>query len=703
MASAVTLFRGSSIDRFHQFSLLALVASGYLAVAATGYLDAPTVLLTAIALLLRCFMTAGLLRLEIPARLLTVVTLVYVGFYPLDYLFVSHEFLPATVHLIFYLAIAKMLSARTTRDYFYVKIIAFLELLAASVLSSGPSFFVFLALFLVSAVATFASAEIRHSAENRRVVRSGMRAFPRRLTLLIVFVSVGILALTFVMFFVLPRTARAAIQQFGSARYRIPGFSNEVRLGQIGEFQQQGTPVMHIRINDGSPGTALKWRGAALSEFDGNRWYNRDSSNQAIRIERKLQLLNETVRPWRNGQRISYDVELRSLGADALFFAGVPESIQIDSPILWKTPNDGYRLGIGPLEGVRYTAGSLLDASGAVGGPLRLTPEQRNICLRLPPMDNRIAALARQWTAGAATDRERADAIEQRLRTEYGYSLELLKERVRDPLAYFLFVRRKGHCEYFASAMAVMLRTVGVPSRVATGFQSGVFNPISGWQLIRSSDAHSWVEAFLPDVGWTTFDPTPPDPTAGSISLWTRLTLYADAAQTFWEEWVVNYDFDRQMSLALRMEQSGRTLRLNWFDTVGAGTGRFLMDCRSLLKRYGARLGLGLVLGLCAVVLLVLAVRLIQTRKRVERLRRGDASASDATMLYRKTLELLRRRGFEKPPWLTPAEFAQVLPLTPMGLIVRDLTEAYNGLRFGHRPDAAPVMLALLERLEQAE
>ena len=80
-----------------------------------------------------------------------------------------------------------------------------------------------------------------------------------------------------------------------------------------------------------------------------------------------------------------------------------------------------------------------------------------------------------------------------------------------DPLAYFLFERKKGHCEYFASSMAVMLRTLGIPSRVVTGFQSGVYNPMTGWQVIRASDAHSWVEAWIDGRGWTTFDPTPFD------------------------------------------------------------------------------------------------------------------------------------------------------------------------------------------------
>ena len=82
--------------------------------------------------------------------------------------------------------------------------------------------------------------------------------------------------------------------------------------------------------------------------------------------------------------------------------------------------------------------------------------------------------------------RPRKSAIETGLRTRYGYTLQLLDQPVADPLAYFLFVRRKGHCEYFASSMAVMLRTIGIPSRVATGFLSGVYNPMTGWQVIRA-------------------------------------------------------------------------------------------------------------------------------------------------------------------------------------------------------------------------
>ena len=93
-------------------------------------------------------------------RIVTVLTLAYIAFYPVDYLWISGDFLTATVHLIFFLAVLKVLTARTNRDYFFVKMIAFMELLAAAVLSNSLNFFAFLALFLFCGVCTFAASEI---------------------------------------------------------------------------------------------------------------------------------------------------------------------------------------------------------------------------------------------------------------------------------------------------------------------------------------------------------------------------------------------------------------------------------------------------------------------------------------------------------------------------------------------------------------
>src|SRR5579862_1436971 len=153
----------SPVDRFFELSLLGLLGSGFLAVAGSGYLDAPTVLITSCALIVRALIVAGVIHFELPPIVVTALTLAYIGFYPIDYFFISRAFIPAAIHLVFFVAVVKILSARTNRDYLFLKVIAFLELLAACIVSASFSFFVFLLLFLVLGVATFASSEIRQS------------------------------------------------------------------------------------------------------------------------------------------------------------------------------------------------------------------------------------------------------------------------------------------------------------------------------------------------------------------------------------------------------------------------------------------------------------------------------------------------------------------------------------------------------------
>ena len=99
------------------------------------------------------------------------------------------------------------------------------------------------------------------------------------------------------------------------------------------------------------------------------------------------------------------------------------------------------------------------------------------------------------------------------------YTLQLSRTVPHDPLANFLFERKQGHCEYFASSMAVMLRTLGIPSRVVNGFRTGEFNDLTSQYVVRASNAHSWVEAYFPGYGWIAFDPTPGRGDAGAHRL----------------------------------------------------------------------------------------------------------------------------------------------------------------------------------------
>lgn len=686
------------VERFFQFSMLGMLVSGYCAVAGSGYLDWPTQAVVILALLLRTASVSGWIKgFRIGNRTVAVLTLAYVGFYPLDYEYLSASFPQATMHLVFFLAAIKLLTAKTDRDYAYLKMIAVMELLAAAMVSLDMSFFAFMAVFLFFTVAALASGEVRRSAAMKAPLpASGRRALGRRLGLVSFVLFGGILTMTAGMFFVLPRTARAALSRFVPQRYHLPGFTNEVTLGEIGEIQQSSRPVMHIRNYDGEKLISAYWRGAALWEFDGRRWFNPPEPERPLFVDHGvLTLRAPRLRPGRN---VMYTVELEEAAADTLFFAGKPETISVKLPRLWLSNGGAFRVPH-PLSGITYSVYSFLEdeRSPVYPPPAPLPANEREEALMLPEIDPRIPELARSMTEGAHSDAEKARLLEKHLRHDYGYTLELLSAPVSDPLAHFLFVRKKGHCEYFASAMAVMLRTLGIPSRVVTGFQSGTLNPITGSQVVRASDAHSWVEAWIPRSGWTTFDPTPADPHASSNGFASRISMFFDAADQFWEDWVLSYDLQRQVLLAARMQESGRRLHLPLMPDVSVWWKRISRTAATVVALILVTIaGIGILLVLYGSAM----ARWWRGHLGVRRAQRGEAQPSDATLLYRQMLSLLARRGFQKPPWLTPSEFARVLPASEMSVLVDDLTSAYNDFRFGGRRDVAPRMIRLLTRLE---
>ena len=683
-----------SVERFFELSVLCLVTTGYLAVAGSGFLDLPTVLLTGLGLVLRGLRVTGILRFDVSDRLVTISTLAYICFYPVDYFLLSRSFLVATVHLVFFLAVVKILTASTNRDYLYTAAIAFLEILAAAILSASLNFLLFLGLYLLSAIAAFTSAEIRRAMQKpHQIARSGLRLFHPRLAGLAAFVTAGILILTAGLFFLLPRS-NATLSRLISHRMHVPGFSNEVELGQIGEFKNDSSAVMHIRPNSRDFPNNLKWRGAALSDFDGKRWSNPSDAGQRIALGPAGWAL-VTNGP-QTGRRLFYQVTLNAVDSDALFVAGRPEHMSV---AVIRGPNDSVRLGYAPPDNFRYAVTSIVEDRARAVDNTSLSLRDRARYLQLPALDPRIRVLAGEVIVGSASNYQRAIAIESYLRVSFGYTLDLPERETRDPIAHFLFERKKGHCEYFASSMTVMLRAIGIPARIANGFQSGTLNPISKLYVIRASDAHSWVEAYIDGRGWLVFDPTPPDPRGRPGGLLAKLALWGDAADTFWQDWVLRYDLGRQLILAERLQSSSRSLGLQWVDRWSASAIDWATRFRAWFAGRATALGLFLLLVFAALVGGPRAWRAMKMLHRVRRVRDGRASAGDATVLYARMLDVLHGRGFQKPMWFTPREFAASLP-AETGMLVDEFTHAYNELRFGGKLDAAPRLTLLLEELE---
>lgn len=679
----------AAVDRFYQLAVLGLVASGYAGVALTGYLETSMLVFMGLALLARALQIFEVIRLVLPARLVEMCALACIVFYPIDYFYLSRDFLLATVHMIIILAVLKILSARTRRDHFYALSIAFLELLASAILSTGMSFFLVLAVFLCCLIAALTSGEIRRAAAKpQRVAQTARIRIAPRLAVLSVSVTAGILLITGGFFFLLPRTASAALRGLIRHNYHLSGFSNEVRLGEVGELQLDSRTIMRVKPYEGvqlPPG--LKWRGLTLSRFDGRSWSASFRSTELLTKRGVVQVANDAERI-RNGA-VLYRVDLSPVDSDALFIAGLPEFLNVGVPRLFRMEGDTYRLGFVPSEAVRYEVSSAL-LSPYAPGRMTITPWERAQDLQLPALDPRIPELATQLM-GTGDEFARTRSLERHLQRDYNYTLQLPRVESDDPLADFLFVRKRGHCEYFASSMAVMLRTQRIPSRVVNGFAGNTYNPVSDLYMIRASDAHSWVEAYIAGQGWMTFDPTPSVPRSPTSTLLTTVGYYLDAADTFWQDWILNYDLARQFVLGAAIELGLRDMTWLWHP----GSAHLPRIDPILLTTWLPPF----VIVIVAVALLAMFGRSwldgLRSAWQVRRIRPDKAKPADAAILYEHMLRIMKKRGFEKPAWFTPREFAATVRQTTLD----EFTDSYNALRYGGDAAAAERMKRILQEL----
>ena len=696
-----------SIERFFQFSLLGLVASAFCALADTGRLDLPSLAFLLAGVVWRGFMVAGIVHLRIPQRTITILATAYLVFYPIDFYFISHDFFAATAHGVCFLGVARILSAQTNRDYLYTGSLAFVALMGAAALSTQVRFLMWLTLAILFGMGVLTSGEIRRGfgrnarAESPPGARNGRRT-GWMLTVLLGASVCGMLVLTAGLFFIVPRTARAAASLIRNGP-RLTGFSNSIDLGRFGAIAKDDRPVLHIHSYGKALPPDLKWRGSALSRFNGQRWDEPLLAGEMVKVQGTVVVADRRQRSRRDGERILYRVDEASSDTGTLFIAGVPEFINVETPTLVRTPEDSYRA----LPAMGQPLGYEVSAETGEPLPYLLTSAERARDLALPPLDRRIAALGVAWASGAdASDLARAMRIQDRLHREFTYSLDVASDRVRDPLANFLFTTRRGYCEYFASAMAVLLRTQGIPARVATGFQSGYYNDVSGSWVLRASDEHAWVEGWIEGRGWVTFDPTPPgsESAAGGWlqSRLRRLSMYLDAADTEWQQWVIAYNPGQQAALALRFRHN----------LLSLGRGRVDLSLpdgpKSILRTLRAGWGWWIWLAAGVGVAALLGkfgrgwLRNWTARTRIRKIRRGERTPNDARLLYERMLEYMARRGFQKPAWFTPAEFARHLPAGERERI-GEFTDAYNLVRFSGEPDLASGIGRLSEMLESLE
>ena len=599
----------------------------------------------------------------------------------------------ALAHLIVFLSAVKLLQVKKDRDWVFLYLISFFEMLLAAGLSFSPVFLGTLTLYLLcglSAVTAFEIQKARRSipyTETRLLVppdsrvfrKSGRHSWWSTEAVRLPFVAIGLLLLIFVLalplFLIAPRSGAAALTRSGGGLSNFIGFSENVTLGQIGTLKRDDGIVMRVRVEDNQPAREPRWRGVALDEFTGTAWRKSPQARQIEQVTERggLFQFGTTEALHRLTTQTFF---LEPLESPVLFAAPRIVALQGDLPFVRVDQEGSVQSRRHDFERLIYKA--ISDTNEPRMDQLRNDNRPLSISyyryLQLPEnLDPRIDRLATQiiLEANASNRYDAAKAIESYLQHQYGYSLEM-KASGPDPLSDFLFNVRTGHCEYFSTAMTVLLRTHGIAARVVNGFLPGEYNETAGAYTVRQSDAHSWVEVYFPETrAWVTFDPTPSagrtEPVRTGITA--QLQKYAEALELLWFQYVVGYDKQEQRSLAT-------SLHNQVFDYS-----RVISNVLATLQKYltgnvitAAILVLGLAL---LVVLLVFGKRIWRRAARVRTELEGRAYSR--VQFYERLISLLEQRGFERDKHLTPLEFASSLNSNEALLITR----AYNRVRYG--------------------
>lgn len=704
------------IRRAFTLSTYALVLTGILSLALAE--GSPLTIAIAGALSLLAYLQAEARARPVGRVATNLLVFLALGATPLDYLALSGDPILALAHFLLAVQIVKLFGVKGPRDYVQLYLISLMHLGVAAILTIDLVFSIAFLVYMVVATWTLILftlvRELPAAPEPGLQLSIGRRVFGG-----IALVSVGTLALTTLMFLVFPRFSAILFRvKIHSMKASLSGFTDEIRLTDLSSIMQNQERVMEVFLE--KPGDRFpeepKWRGLAFDRYEDGRWKRtwqdwRDLGGPLSETHSFTERSGaETV--WhfmRHGDvgmddpsMAAYTILLQPTGTKALFAvprvrmltASGPQRIVVDLGDALLSPDL-------PPTDIKYTVQSLPTSRAAArDAPVVANGVVDRIWYLAEPEGpdvKRIAALAAEVVArsGARTPYERAIAIENHLRNNYKYTLDLTPApRDTDPIDDFLFTKKEGHCELFASAYVMMARTQGLPTRLVNGFQSGEWNDYSNFYQVRQADAHAWAEVHFQGVGWLDFDPTPSGSSTrptGVFASWRRLQDYMKLR---WLSYVISYNLSDQLSFADRVRQRLERAR----DVLGA----FVNDLKRKLPKPSAQsvafYYAALSIGMGAAVIGALLVK--RRRKRKKPVRR--AAEAPRVAFYEELLRALARRGWRRASTETAREFAARViaeggeALAPAAVIV----EAFYGVRFGRQPLAREGAIDVRRALE---
>jgi len=705
-----------NLDRAFRLSSILLAVVGFTGLVFTGELPVVLVVLGLAALAVSLAGSSERASRVVVMRLSrrgwnVLLIAAFLGFW-LDLLLISRDILPAAVHFLVFLMVYKLFNLQHSKDFLHLYAISFLELLAAAALTMELWYAAVFIAYLFGAIWTLLLYHLRNEAEEARAAgRSSARfqdpaSTPGPVTARLFWttngVAVGAFCLTLGIFFIIPRVGAGFFQKNRVDLIRTSGFSEKVDLGVIGSVKLDPTVVMRIEFPDQKGPVAerlrLYFRGVAYDRYDGQAWANTFPRRHSVtktpegffKVSAQKQAGSESA-------GLRQEILIEALDTTVVFGASFVDSVKLNFPVFQVVQMDrlgGLYLAYPPSNRFQYSVVStpdrLLEADRAAPA-LSYPTAVRDMFLQLPDMSPRVAELAREVTSKSRTPYDMAKAIEQHLQLNYQYSLDVGSDAPVSPVEDFLFTRKTGYCEHYATAMVVMLRALGIPARLVTGFLPGEWNDFGNYYTVRQRDAHAWVEVFYPRSGWVTFDPTPSVAGAASIPFWTKAGKIVDSVRLRWDRYVIQYSFRDQMAAVQSIRERSDTVRAQATGFL-ASMSRWAGDIRTASAEFVRAYGWTIVGGLavCVVaVALVLAV-MIRWRRGNGWRQRGVQTAHQvaAVRLYSRMLQVLESRGVGKAPGATPLEFSRLVAREwrDAGRFVEPLTDLYCRVRFGQAP-----------------
>ncbi|MEO8505173.1 MAG: DUF3488 and transglutaminase-like domain-containing protein [Acidobacteriota bacterium] len=461
------------------------------------------------------------------------------------------------VHLILFTLAVKLFALRRERDKWHALFGAFFLFLAAMATSVHPAILVYMTVFLVVAVLTLTRFAYFHvlaafGHRERDPARLPLRGF-------IAGAVVSTLIVAIPLFLFLPRVRTPYILGRGAGTGTIihgTGFSDEMTLDGIGSIRGDRTVALRLAYDGGTPPNhERRIKIITYDRFAGTYWKRSEKLENGPPFSggffRLAPMAAMPPKYW------------MTIWRQRLDSAGLPlpvEAVAIEAPV-WRLESDrggGVFFTVPPMEVTQYRAG--MGDEPLLRGLPPSGPDD-------PTLDTTGITERMRTLAKTAVDQggksSPAASVESYLTSNYGYTLDLTAPRTDNPIDDFLFNSKQGHCEYFASAMVLLLRSQGIPARLVTGFLGAEYNPIEGYFIVRQNNAHAWVEAWMgASVGWRQFDPTPVvgRPASEPMSVALVLQQAWDFVQFRWDRYVLTYGFYDQLQAIGRLRQAWNQL-----------------------------------------------------------------------------------------------------------------------------------------------